>query len=80
MKSNSHFYYKAWCDVTTDGGGYLLIATKNNSITWTVPSSAEIVDPFGDPHWSSIFGNIEILDIRFQFSTSKNFSDTKAHW
>ena len=71
---------KAWCDVTTDGGGYLLVAKKNDSVTWTVPSSKETVDPFGNPHWSSIFGNITMLDVRFQFSTTSEFKDTKAHW
>ena len=71
---------KAWCDVTTDGGGYLLVARKNDSVTWTVPSSKETVDPFGKPHWSSIFGNMKMLDIRFQFSTTSEFKDTKAHW
>ncbi|XP_028393585.1 uncharacterized protein LOC114517928 [Dendronephthya gigantea] len=71
---------KAWCDVTTDGGGYLLVAKKDDAVTWTVPSTNETVDPFGKPHWSSIFGKINMLDIRFQISTTSNFKDTKAHW
>ena len=58
----------------------MLVAKKNDSVTWTVPSSKETVDPFGKPHWSSIFGNIKMLDIRFQFSTTPEFKDTKAHW
>ena len=71
---------KAWCDVTTDGGGYLLVAKKDSPVTWTVPSSNETVQPFGDPHWSSIFGDMKMLDIRIQFSTTSEFEDTKADW
>lgn len=71
---------KAWCDVTTDGGGFVLVAKKDDPVTWTVPSSKETVDPHGKPHWSSTFGKVEMLDIRFQISTTSNFKDTKAHW
>jgi hypothetical protein len=71
---------KAWCDVTTDGGGYLLVAKKDDPVTWTVPSSNETVYPQGTPHWSSIFGDMNMLDIRIQISTTSRFEDTKADW
>jgi hypothetical protein len=58
----------------------LLVAKKNDPVTWTVPSSNETVDPYGKPHWSSIFGDVEMLDVRFQFSTTSDFKDTKADW
>jgi hypothetical protein len=74
------FTLKAFCDVTTDGGGFLLVAKKDDPVTWTVPSSNETVDPHGKPHWSSIFGKVKMLDIRFQISTTSKFKDTKAHW
>ncbi|CAB4029528.1 Hypothetical predicted protein [Paramuricea clavata] len=74
------FALKAFCDVTTDGGGFILVAKKDDPVTWTVPSSNETVDPHGKPHWSSIFGKVKMLDIRFQISTTSKFENTKAHW
>ena len=71
---------KAWCDVTTDGGGFMLVAKKDDPVTWTVPSSKDTVGPHDKSHWSSIFGKVEMLDIRFQVSTTLHFKDTKAHW
>ena len=71
---------KAWCDVQTDGGGFMLVAKKDDPVTWTVPSSKDPVGPHDKPHWSSIFGKVEMLDIRFQVSTTLHFKDTKAHW
>lgn len=76
----SFFVIKVWCDVTIDGGGFMLVAKKNDPVTWTVPSSKETVDPHGKPHWSSNFAKVEMLDIRFQISTTSNFKDTQAHW
>jgi hypothetical protein len=58
----------------------MLVAKKDDPVTWTVPSTNETVDPHGKPHWSSTFGKVEMLDIRFQISTTSNFKDTKAHW
>lgn len=66
--------------MTTDGGGFMLIGRKNNSVTWTVPSNDNPVDPFGVPHWSSALGDAPILDFRVQMATSDNFKETKAHW
>ena len=66
--------------MTTDGGGWILIDRKNNSITWSVPSNNKTVEPYGDPHWSSSLGNAPILDFRVQVATSENFKATKAHW
>ncbi|CAB4024583.1 Hypothetical predicted protein, partial [Paramuricea clavata] len=65
--------------MTTDEGGWILIGRKNNSITWSVPSNNKTVEPYGDPHWSSLFGNAPILDFRVQVATSENFRATKAH-
>ncbi|XP_028411771.1 uncharacterized protein LOC114534515 [Dendronephthya gigantea] len=71
---------KSWCDVETDGGGFLLIGVKDTPETWAIPSKASFIHPHGKPMWSSAFGDQEILDFRVQISTSKNFRDTRAHW
>ena len=64
----------------TDGGGFMLIGKKNTSITWSVPSNDKPVEPYGDPHWSSQFGDAPILDFRIQIATSPNFNHTVSHW
>lgn len=64
----------------TDGGGYFLIGTKNDSVTWTVPSSSDPVEPFGEPHWLSSFGEADILDFRVQMASKGDFGAIKAHW
>ena len=64
----------------TDGGGYILIGRKNNSITWSVPSNDIPVEPYGDPHWLSSLGDAQILDFRIQMATKEDFKDTVAHW
>ena len=66
--------------MTTDGGGFMLIARKNNSITWTVPSNNMTVEPYGQPHWSSSLGEAPILDFRVQMADKEDFKATKAHW
>ncbi|CAB4020794.1 Hypothetical predicted protein, partial [Paramuricea clavata] len=66
--------------MSTDGGGFALLAHKTSAITWTVPSNYTRVDPFTSHQWSSVLGNASIMDFRVQVSTSNNFSDTKAHW
>jgi hypothetical protein len=66
--------------MTTDGGGFILIGRKNNSITWSVPSNDIPVEPYGDPHWSSTFGDAPILDFRVQMATKEDFKSTVAHW
>ena len=64
----------------TDGGGYFLIGKNNNSITWTVPSNDDSVEPFGTPHWCSSFGDVDVLDFRVQVASKEEFRMTKAHW
>ncbi|CAB3989060.1 Hypothetical predicted protein [Paramuricea clavata] len=71
---------KAWCDLVTDGGGFLLIGVQNSSRTMDVPSDSTLVHPLDLRHWSSSFGEEKILDFRVQIATSKSWSDTKAHW
>ncbi|CAB4020784.1 Hypothetical predicted protein, partial [Paramuricea clavata] len=71
---------KVFCDMTTDGGGFMLIGRNNNSITWTVPSNNMTVEPYGEPHWSSSLGDAPILDFRVQLATREDFKATKAHW
>jgi hypothetical protein len=66
--------------MTTDGGGFMLIGRKIDSVTWTVPSSNVTVEPFGEPHWSSSLGDAQILDFRVQMATKEDFKATKAHW
>ena len=58
----------------------MLIGCKNNSITWTVPSNNNTVDPYGEPHWSSSLGDAPILDFSIQVATKEDFKTTKAHW
>ena len=53
---------------------------KNSPVTWNIPSNDTPVDPMGPPHWSSVFGDINVQDFAIQISTSENFEDTKAHW
>ncbi|XP_028411770.1 uncharacterized protein LOC114534514 [Dendronephthya gigantea] len=71
---------KSWCDVETDGGGFLLIGVKDTPETWAIPSNASFIHPHGKPRWSSAFGEQEILDFRVQISMSEDFRDTRAHW
>ena len=66
--------------MTTDGGGFMLIGHKNSSITWTVPSNDDPVEPLGFPHWSSALGDTSMLDFRIQMSSSADFKLTKTHW
>jgi hypothetical protein len=66
--------------MTTDGGGYMLFAHMNNTVTWNVPSNKKTVEPFGHPHWSSEFGDVDVLDLRIQVSSDNHFENTKAHW
>ncbi|XP_028402956.1 uncharacterized protein LOC114525736 [Dendronephthya gigantea] len=72
--------HKVWCDVHTDGGGFTLVGKKDSPQTWTVPSSSTPVYPQGPPQWSSVLGDMKVLDFRVQFSTDKSFEGTKADW
>ncbi len=58
----------------------MLIGRKNDSVTWTVPSSNITVEPYGEPRWSSSLGDAPILDFRVQMATKEDFKATKAHW
>ena len=69
-----------WCDVHTDGGGFMLAGMKDSPVSWTVPSNSTPVDPQGPPHWSGNLGEVKVLDFRVQFSTNKSFEGTKADW
>ncbi|XP_046852087.1 uncharacterized protein LOC124445407 [Xenia sp. Carnegie-2017] len=71
---------KAWCDMETDGGGFMLIGVQDSPISWDVPSNPKLIKPQDSRHWSSSFGNMYILEFRVQISTSKNMENTKAHW
>ncbi|XP_028403520.1 uncharacterized protein LOC114526201 isoform X3 [Dendronephthya gigantea] len=66
--------------MTTDGGGYILFGYINGTVTWGVPSNNETVQPFGDPHWSSEFGDVSVLDFRIQVASDDDMEKTKAHW
>jgi hypothetical protein len=57
-----------------------LIGVQNSSRTMDVPSDSTLVLPLDLRHWSSSFGEENILDFRVQIATSKSWSDTKAHW
>ena len=58
----------------------MLIGVQNSSRTLDVPSDSTLVHPLDLRHWSSAFGDENILDFRVQIATSKSWSDTKAHW
>ena len=64
----------------TDGGGYFIIRRKDDSITWAVPSNEDPVEPSGKPHWSSSFGDVDILDFRIQMASKEDFKATKTDW
>ena len=74
------YVFKAWCDVYTDGGGFMLVGHQNNSNLWTIPSSSTPVDPHGPAQFSSLFGKFDVQDFAVQVSTSQSFKETKAHW
>ena len=69
-----------WCDVNTDGGGFMLAGMTSSPVTWTIPSNSTPVDPKGPPHWSSELGHLQILDFGVQFSSDDTFDGTKVHW
>ncbi|CAB4034088.1 Hypothetical predicted protein, partial [Paramuricea clavata] len=72
---------KVWCDMKTNGGGYMLVARKHNAIMWDVPSKDQPVEPdSSETYWTSQLGDAPILDFRIQLSTSDSFDNTKAHW
>ncbi|XP_046843367.1 uncharacterized protein LOC124437433 [Xenia sp. Carnegie-2017] len=72
---------KVWCDMKTDGGGFTLVARKQDAVTWDIPSVDKPVHPFSkDKYWTSQLGDAPILDFRIQLSTSDSFKNTKAHW
>ncbi|XP_028403369.1 uncharacterized protein LOC114526068 isoform X2 [Dendronephthya gigantea] len=77
---NGNVPKRVYCDMTTDGGGYILVGYMNDTVTWNVPSNNETVEPFGDPHWSSEFGDLQVIDFRIQVSSDDDFENTKAHW
>ena len=64
----------------TDGGGYFLIGRKNDSVIWSIPSNDDPVEPFGKPHWSSCFGEVDIHDFRIQMASKEDLKATKADW
>lgn len=74
------FILQVWCDMVTDGGGFMLIGVQNSAVSWDVPSNSSLVHPLDSRHWSSAFGDKDVRDFRVQISTSKNFNNTEAHW
>ena len=66
--------------MTTDFGGFMLIGKTNSSVTWTIPSRDNPVEPYGDPQWASHLGDAPILDFRIQISAAEDLSKTLAHW
>ncbi|XP_028404228.1 uncharacterized protein LOC114526893 [Dendronephthya gigantea] len=72
--------YQVWCDMSTDGGGFILVGRQNDSVTWSVASNGNPVAPYGEPHWLSSLGDAPIMDFRVQMATSEDLKSTKAHW
>ncbi|CAB4032105.1 Hypothetical predicted protein, partial [Paramuricea clavata] len=71
---------QAYCDMITDGRGYMLFGRTNTSVTWTVPSSNDAVEPYGNPHWASHLGDVPILDLRIQMARTEDLSKPLTHW
>ncbi|CAB4007431.1 Hypothetical predicted protein, partial [Paramuricea clavata] len=57
IKTRNKSPRKAWCDVVTDGGGFILIGVKDTPVTWAIPSKPTYIDPNGRSQWSSAFGD-----------------------
>ena len=67
--------------MTTDGGGFALVARKHDAIMWDIPSKNQPAEPHSnETYWTSQLGDAPILDFRIQISTSDSFDGTKAHW
>ena len=66
--------------MTTDGGGFILIGRKITPETWTVPSNAAPVHPYGSPHWLSSLGDVPVMDFRVQIASIDDLKATGAHW
>ena len=73
-------FVQVYCDMTTDGGGYILLGYINDTVTWDVPSNNKTVKPSDDPHWSSEFGYVPVLDFRIQVASGNDIEKTRAHW
>ncbi|XP_062513127.1 uncharacterized protein LOC134188929 [Corticium candelabrum] len=77
--SKMHFV-TAYCDMTTDGGGWLLIGKSFQPNVRNLGSTSEPVTLTSEQGWSNRFPSILVNDFRVQFSTSRSVGDTKGHW
>ncbi|XP_062512749.1 uncharacterized protein LOC134188597 [Corticium candelabrum] len=73
-------FVTVYCDMTTDGGGWLLIGKAFQPNMRNVRPTSKPLTLTSEQGWSNIFPSIIVNDFRVQFSTSRAMEDTKANW
>ncbi|XP_062513018.1 uncharacterized protein LOC134188831 [Corticium candelabrum] len=69
-----------YCDMTTDGGEWLLIGKSFQPNIRNLNSTSEPVTLTSGQGWSNRFPSIVVNDFRVQFAISSSMEDTKGNW